>query len=220
VNHDAEDYNDRSTMTAKVSTLAALVALVITRPIPAAIAQVPAGVSYDAKKHPNPIVTWVNERDFRPATFADAADKVGVELMSLSKDQGERTSVELAIPPASKQKVRIIGAEYEVTFYPVMRQTYKLKSGNTFILYTFRFPRAQTTADFLNQAAFGPWPRGETPRFGPMKLPERMEIRAHPGLYFDEKARRFAYWFELGSGFSVTSNAPMEEFFRVIDDLL
>jgi len=208
-------------MTAKLSTLAALIALVICRATPIAIAQVPAGVPYDVKKHPNPIVTWVNEKDFRPATFADAANTVGVELMSLSKEQGERISVEIAIPTSSRQqKVRTMGAEYEVTFYPVMRQTYKLKSGNTFILYTFRFPRALTTADFLNRAAFGPWPRGETPRFGPMKLPDRMEIRGRPGLYFDDNTRRFAYWFELGSGFSVTSNAPRDEFFKVIGDLL
>ena len=40
----------------------------------------------------------------------------------------------------SAQKVRIVGQEYECTFYPVMRQIYKLKSGNTFTLYTFRFP--------------------------------------------------------------------------------
>ena len=208
-------------MTAKLSTLAALVALVIIRAAPTTVAQVPAGVPYDVKKHPNPIVTWVNEKDFRPTTFADAADKVGVELMSLSKEQGERISVEIAVPPSTRQqKVRIIGAEYEVTFYPVMRQTYKLKSGNTFILYTFRFPRALTTGDFLNRTAFGPWPRGETPRFGPLRLPERMEIRGRPGLYFDNNTRRFAYWFELGSGFSVTSNAPMNEFFEVIGDLL
>jgi hypothetical protein len=207
-------------MTAKFSTLAALIVLVISKPTPTAFGQVPAGVPYDVKKHPNPIVTWVNEKDFRPVTFAEAADKVGVELMSLSRNQGERIAVELAIPSATKQKVRIIGAEYEVTFYPVMRQTYKLKSGNTFILYTFRFPRALTTADFLNQAAFGPFPRGENPRFGPMRLPDRIEIRERPGLYFDEKTRRFAYWFELGSGFSATSNAPKEEFFRVIADLL
>ena len=128
---------------------------------------------YDAGKHPNPIVTWVNEKDFKSVPFSEAAEKVGVELMSLSRDQGQRSSVEIASPPTARQKVRIVGQEYECTFYPVMRQIYKLKSGNTFTLYTFRFPRALTTADFLNQAAFARPPRGYTPRFGSLPLPDK-----------------------------------------------
>jgi hypothetical protein len=184
------------------------------------VAQVPAGVPYEAGKHPNPIVTWVNEKDFKSVPFGEAAEKVGVELMSLSRDQGQRSSVEIASPPTARQKVRIVGEEYEATFYPVMRQIYKLKSGNTFTLYTFRFPRALTTADFLNQAAFGRPPRGYTPRFGSMPRPEEMEIRDVPGLYFDDGKRRTIYWFELGAGYSVTTDAPKDELFKVLDDLL
>ena len=186
----------------------------------AAFAQVPAGVPYDAKKHPNPIVTWAQEKDFKPVSFMQAAEAVGVELMSLSREKGERQSVELASPPQSRQRVRIIGAEYEVTFYPVMRQTYKLKSGSTFTLYTFRFPRALVTADFLNQAAFGRPPRGTLPRFGALTLPDRVDIRGTPGLYFDEGMLRTVYWFELGAGFSVTTDASKDELFDVLEELL
>ena len=185
-----------------------------------AFAQVPAGVAYDAKKHPNPIVTWAQEKDFRPVSFVQASELVGVELMSLSRETGERQSVEIATPPQTRQRVRIIGEEYEVTFYPVMRQIYKLKSGSTFTLYTFRFPRALVTAEFLNQAAFGRPPRGTLPRFGTLTLPDRLDIRGNPGLYFDEGERQTVYWFELGAGYSATTDATKDELFDVLEDLL
>lgn len=205
-------------MTAKLCTTVAMWLLMSATSV--VYAQVPAGVPFDRGKHPNPIVTWVNEKDFKKVPFAEAAEKVGVELMSLSKEEGDRTSVELAIPSSGRQKVRIVGEEYEATFYPVMRQIYKLKSGSTFALYTFRFPRAFTTADFLNDAAFRRPPRGWTPRFGTLPLPERLEIRGVPGLYFDEGARRTIYWFELGAGYSVTTDGSKDELFRVLNDLL
>ena len=186
----------------------------------AAIAQVPAGVPYDSRKHPNPIVTWVEQKDFVKASYAEAAARVGVELMSLSKEHAERTSVEIAIPPSEPQKIRSYGEEYEATFYPVMRQTYKLKSGNTFLLYTFRFPRALTSADFLNFTAFGRPARGVTPRFGSSLVPDRIDIRGVPGLYFDNGRQRTIYWFEMDGGHSVTTNATKEELFEVLNDLL
>ncbi|HET9220657.1 MAG TPA: hypothetical protein VFR18_27000 [Terriglobia bacterium] len=186
----------------------------------AARAQVPAGVPYDARKHPNPIITWVEQKDFVNVPYAEAAARVGVELMSLSKEHAERTMVEVATPPNGPQKIRNYGEEYEATFYPVMRQTYKLKSGNTFLLYTFRFPRALTSADFLNITAFGRPPRGVTPRFGPSVIPDRIDIRGVPGLYFDNGRQRTIYWYELEAGHSVTTNATKEELFEVLKDLL
>jgi hypothetical protein len=183
------------------------------------LGQVPAGAPFDGRKHPNPIVTWVNEKDFRKMSFLEAGEKVGVEVMSLSKDAGERTSVEVAIPSSARQKLRYIGEEFEVTFYPVMRQTYKLKSGKAFQLYTFRFPRALTSADVLNTAALRP-PRGSVPRFGSLTVPDRIEVRDAPGLYFDDGKRRTVYWFELGAGYSVTTEADKDELFEVLGDLL
>jgi hypothetical protein len=210
-------------MTLKVDTVAKLTSLVVCTLVlgaAVAVAQVPAGVPYDPKKHPNPIVTWVEQKDFQKVPFVEASAKVGVELMSLSRDEGERTSVELATPGSARQKIRSYGEEYEVTFYPVMRQTYKLKSGSTFLIYTFRFPRALTTGDFLNMTAFGKPPRGITPRFGAAALPEQVEIRGVPGLYFDDGKHRTIYWFELGAGYSVTTDALKEELFKVLEDLL
>jgi len=203
-----------------VTKLISLGVLILVLGAAVAYSQVPAGVPYDPKKHPNPIVTWIEQKDFQKVPFAEASGKVGVELMSLSRDEGERTSVELATPPSARQKIRSYGEEYEATFYPVMRQTYKLKSGSTFLIYTFRFPRAMTTADFLNMTAFGKPPRGITPRFGSSPLPDQIDIRGVPGLYFDDGKKRTIYWFELGAGYAVTTDAPKEELFRVLEDLL
>src|SRR5262252_7760047 len=189
-------------MTLKISTPGRLTSLAILFALSAAsiaYAPVPAGIPYDPKKHPNPIVTWVEQKDFQKIPFVEASEKVGVELMSLSREEGERTSVELATPSTARQKIKNYGDEYEATFYPVMRQTYKLKSGSTFLLYTFRFPRALTSADFLNMTAFGKPPRGVMPRFGPSPIPDQMEIRGVPGLYFDDGRHRTVYWFELGA---------------------
>ena len=201
---------------------AALSALGVAGPaLMGLLAQVPAGVSYDEDKHPNPVVTWVQAKDFKPATYTAAVAAVGVETMSLSQDAGRRESVELASPSPARQKIRIYGDEIEVTFYPVMRQNFKLKSGRTFVLYTFRFPRAVTSAEHLNIAAFGRPPRGATPRFGSLPIPDRIEIRGNPGLYFEyNKTERAMYWFELGAGHTATSDATRDEFFDALDDLL
>jgi hypothetical protein len=184
------------------------------------LAQVPAGVPFNPSKHPNPIVTWVEEKNFKPATFSAAAAAVGVDTMSLSQDQGRRESVELASPSPARQKIRMVGEDVEVTFYPVMRQNYKLKSGHSFVLYSFRFPRALTSADVLNMAAFGRPARGNTPRFGLLPVPDRVEIRGNPGLYFDNSKQRTVYWFELGAAHSATTDASKDELYEVLDDLL
>jgi hypothetical protein len=210
-------------MTLKFGTVTKLGSLVVVYGLFCALvayAQVPAGVPYDPRKHPNAIVTWVEQKDFQKLPFVEASEKVGVELMSLSRDEGERTAVELATPAVARQKIKSYEEEFEVTFYPVMRQTYKLKSGSTLLLYTFRFPRALTSADLLNRAAFGKPPRGVTPRFGSTPLPDQIDIRGVPGLYFDDGKQRTIYWFELGAGYSATTNASKEELFRVLDDLL
>jgi len=204
------------TSTERIFTFA-IPALIVSATL---LAQVPAGIPYEPKKHPNPIVTWVNDKDFQKSTFLEAADKAGVELMSISKDEGERTTVEIAVPSTSRVKLRTSDEQFEVTFYPVVRQNYKLKSGKTLQLYTFRFPRALTTADVLNRAAFGPFRRGAVPRFGSLTVPDRIDIRDVPGLYFDDGQLRTVYWFELGAGYSITTDAGKDELFRVLDDLL
>jgi hypothetical protein len=184
------------------------------------MAQVPAGLPFDASLHPNPVITWVRNRDFKPTTFAEAVKVVGVEMMSLSQDQGQRESVEIASPAQSRQRVRLADVEPEVTFYPVARQTYKLKSGKTFVLCSFRFPRVAVPAEVLNMAALSRPRRPSEARFGSVPVPDQLEIRGFPGLYFDDGKQRIVYWFELGAGNTVVTDASKDELFMVLEDLL
>jgi hypothetical protein len=186
----------------------------------AAVAQVPAGIPYDPAVHPNPIITWVRNQDFKSTSFAEAEQLIGVEMMGLSSDEGKREALHVAMPQQNPRRVRILDSEVEVTFYAVARQTYRLKSGQTFTLYTFRFPRALTTADALNDTAFRKPRRPSDARFGPTPVPDRLDIRGFPGLLFDAGKERTIYWFERGAGHSVTTDASKDELFRVLEDLL
>jgi hypothetical protein len=196
------------------------VAIILTVALSAS-AQVPAGVPFDPKIHPNPIVTWVRNEDFKTTPFADAIRQAGIEIMSLSQNEGKRDSLQLAIPAqGGPQRVRIMGQDVEVTFFPVVRQNYTLKDGKRFVMYSFRFPRALTSADVLNGAAFNKPRRPGDARFGTVTLPEQLEIRGVPGLIFDDGKERTIYWFEMGAGHSVTTDATQDELFRVLEDLL
>jgi hypothetical protein len=187
----------------------------------AASAQVPAGVPFDPRIHPNPIVTWVREQDFKTTPFAEAIKQAGIEILSLSQDEGKRDSLQLASPPQSgPQRIRILGQNTEVTFFPVIRQNYTLKDGKRFVMYSFRFPRALTSAQALNEAAFSKPRRPADARFGTAALPEQLSIRGVPGLMFNDGKELTIYWFEMGAGHSVTTNTTPEKLFRVLEDLL
>ena len=186
----------------------------------AALAQVPAGVPYDPAVHPDPIVTWVRKQDFKVTTFAEAEKLAGVEMMGLSQDEGRRESIEIASPSQSVRRVRILEKEIEVTFYAVVRQTYRLKTNHTFVMSSFRYPRALTSAEALNDAAFMKPRRAGDARFGTLPLPAQMDIRGGPGLFFDNGKERTIYWFELGAGHTVTTDAPKDVLFQVLEDLL
>src|SRR5438132_12687052 len=41
----------------------------------------PPGAPYDASKHPNPIVTFVEEKDFKPVKYDEAKKSAGIELL-------------------------------------------------------------------------------------------------------------------------------------------
>jgi hypothetical protein len=186
----------------------------------AALGQVPAGIPYDPVNHPNPIVTWVRNQDFKTATFSQIEQQVGLEIMTLSQDEGRREALELAVPAQSRQRVRMLNDDVEVTFYPVAKQTYRLNSGKSFVLCTFRFPRAVTSAEVLNAAAFNKPRRPADARFGSTPSPDRIDIRGFPGLIFEDDKQRTIYWFELGGGQTVTTDASKDELFRVLEDLL
>jgi len=45
--------------------------------------------------HPNPIITFVELKDFKPASPDRRRKETGIELLGLSQDEGKRESVEL-----------------------------------------------------------------------------------------------------------------------------
>src|SRR5580765_3778728 len=109
-----------------------------------AFAQVPPGVSYEPGKHPNPIVTYVKTKDFRPTTYADAKKLSGFDPLGLSEKEGERQSIEIAEPKPANQKIELPNDEFpliKVEYFPVVRQSYLLKTGITLVLDAFRFPK-------------------------------------------------------------------------------
>src|SRR3989442_8776473 len=100
----------------------------------------PPGVPYDASKHPNPIITFVEMKDFKPAAADQAKKDTGIELLGISKDEGQRESVEFADGRFVKN-LPILTIRTDVTFYPVVRQKFKLSEGANLVLYSFRFPK-------------------------------------------------------------------------------
>src|SRR5262245_23745066 len=154
----------------------------------ALLAQIPPGDSYDPSKHVNPIITYVQAKDFKPSNFKSAGEMAGIPLMGLSKDTGTAESVDVA--DAGIQNVRVGRGTLKVTFYPVVRQTFKLADGDgtTLVLYSFKNPKIpnQNAGPFSEGLPQG---RGRDPkdkRFGDVKAPEELEIRGFPGVLFDK----------------------------------
>ena len=51
----------------------------------AVFAQVPPpGTPYDSSRHSNPIITFVENRDFKPSDYEQAKKAAGIELLGLS----------------------------------------------------------------------------------------------------------------------------------------
>src|ERR1700674_2421604 len=135
-----------------------------------AIAQTPPpGAPYDASKHPNPIVTFVEEKDFKPVTYDEAKKSAEIELLGLAQDEAKQQSVELADGRFVKN-MPILNFRTDVTFYPVIRQKFKLSSGSDVALYSFRFPKVALPRDYarmvLNEAAIEKKKKRSEMRFG------------------------------------------------------
>src|SRR5205085_9885616 len=63
----------------------------------AAAAQTPPpGAPFDASKHPNPIITFIEEKDFKMVSNEQAKKDAAIEFLGLSQDEGKRESVEMA----------------------------------------------------------------------------------------------------------------------------
>lgn len=207
-----------------IRTTTFLAALVLA---PSAFGQVPPGVSYDPGKHPNPIVTYVKTKDFRPTTYADARKLAGFDPLGLSEKEGERQSIEIAEPKPAAQKVELPNDEFpliKVDYFPVIRQTYLLKTGVALVLDAFKFPKVPIPMNdltgILNNAAFRPGEKYWKPRFGPSTVPERVTVRGVAALLFDDNKEFVLFWREGTECYVVKTKASRADLFRIAADLL
>jgi hypothetical protein len=182
----------------------------------------PPGAPFDPSKHPNPIITFAEMKDFKPIASDQVKKQSGIELLGMAQDQGTRESIEIADGRFVKN-MSILGVRTDVTFYPVVRQTFKLKQGSSLVLSSFKFPRVALPPDFtrivLNEAALEKRKKPAEMRFGGAK-PETLEIRGARGLLFENGNETTVYWQEDGIGHTVTGTIPRKELFEMIEDLL
>jgi len=183
----------------------------------------PPGTPFDASKHPNPIVTYVETKDFKPVAPDRVKSEAGIDLLGFSQDEGKRESLEIADGRFVKN-MSILGIRTDVTFYPVVRQKFKLTdSGADLVMYSFRFPKVALPPDFtrvvLNEAAIEKKKKPSEMRFGGEK-PETFSIRGAGALLFEKDGQTTVYWQEDGVGHTVTANLPRKELFGIIEDLL
>jgi hypothetical protein len=186
----------------------------------ALLAQIPPGDNYDPSKHVNPIITFVQTKDFKPSTYKAAGDLAGIPLMGLSKETGTVESVDVA--DAGIENVRMGRSTVKVTFYPVVRQTFKLADGPALVLYSFKNPKIpnQNVGPFSEGVPQG---RGRDPkdkRLGDVKAPEELEIRGLPAVLFEKDGTLTVAWQEEGVTHTATSTLSRRAFFRILDDLL
>ena len=198
--------------------------LVFGATIASAQAPPPPGVPFDAGKHPNPIITYVEDKDFKAATPEQVRKEAGIDLLSFSQDEAKRQSLEMADGRFVKNML-ILNLRTDVTFYPVVRQKFKLAAGADLVMYTFRFPKVALplpknfTEIVLNEAAIEKKKKPSEMRFGGEK-PETFGIRGSPALLFEKDGQTTVYWQEDGVGYTVTSTIPRKELFNVIEELL
>ena len=54
---------------------------------------------FDVSKHPNPIITFVETKDFKPVSSEQVKKESGIDMLGLSQDQGKLQSIEIADGP-------------------------------------------------------------------------------------------------------------------------
>src|SRR5262245_47268123 len=144
----------------------------------------PPGNPFDPARHPNPIITFVETEDFRSADYAEIQKTAGIDILGLSQSEGQRQSIAIADGRFARNMNVLSGVRTDVTFYPVVRQTFKLTAGSDLTLYSFKFPRVALPPNFaravLNEAATEKKKKPTEMRFGGM-APEVLEIRGTEG---------------------------------------
>lgn len=183
----------------------------------------PPGPPFDPGKHANPIVTYVENKDFKPVRADQVKSAAGIDLLGLSQDEAKRESLDIADGRYVKS-MTILNFRTEVTFFPVVRQKFKLNDGGAeIVMYSFRFPKVALPQNFteivLNEAAVEKKKKPAEMRFGGEK-PEMFDIRGRAALYFEKDGEITVYWQEDGVGHTVTARLPRNDLFNIIDDLL
>jgi hypothetical protein len=182
----------------------------------------PPGAPFDASKHPNPIITFVESKAFKPVSSHEARKETGIELLGISLEEGKRENLEMAEGRFVKN-MSILGFRTDVTYYPVVRQTFKLTEGGNLVLHSFRFPKVSLPRDFaqivLNEASVEKKKKPTEMRFGGAK-PETFDIRGSGALLFENEGEITIYWQEEGLGHTATARLPRRELFQMIEDLL
>ncbi len=198
--------------------------LVVTLAAAVASAQIPPpGAPFDPSRHPNAIITFVENKDFRAVSPEAAKKDAVIDLLGLSQPRGKRESVAIADGKYVKN-MAILSIRSDVTFYPVVRQKFKITDGSDLVLHSFKFPRISgLPRDFaqfvLHEAATEKKKKPSEMRFGGA-APEQLEIRGIPGLLFEKDGEITIYWVEEGVAHTATSSLPRRELFSVVEDLL
>ena len=198
--------------------------LLIIATATSALAQTPPpGAPFDPGKHPNPIVTFVETKDFKPLANGQAKTEAGIDLLGLAQDEGKQETLDIA-PGRFVKNMSILNFRTDVTFYPVVRQTFKLNDGGAeLVIYSFRFPKVALPRDFtyavLNEAAIEKRKKPTEMRFGGQNA-ETFDIRGARALLFEKDGETTVYWQEDGVGHTVTAKLPRNDLFNIIGDLL
>jgi hypothetical protein len=182
--------------------------------------EIPPGPTYDAAKHVNPMITFVQAKDFKSATYKEAQDIVDFPLLGISKETGSLDSISVAQPPVDASKE--LRLNVKATFYPVVRQIFKIAGGGEVVLYSFKTPRVQDNS-FPRLGVGGMSNRGldnSKKRLGSVNLPEELEVRGLHGLLFEQDKTLTVAWQEEGVIYTATSSLSRQALFDVIDDLL
>lgn len=202
-------------------TLALTSTLIAQNRMPQLAQIIPPGPPYDPAKHVNPVITYVQSKDFKPSNYKEAQQAADIQLLGLSKELGSLEGIELA--QAGPDTAKELKLDVRGTFYPVVKQTFKTAEGKEVLLYSFKAPRIQGSQSRLSMGFPGGGRDSKDPRnrrFGPDTPPEELEIRGRPGLIFEKEGRITLAWQEEGVIYAATSSLPQKDFFRIIDDLL
>ncbi len=192
----------------------------------APVSPIPPGANYDPAKHINPVITYVQSKDFQPSTMKDAEGATDIQLLGLSKEVGTIQSIDLAKPSADMSKE--LKMDIRGTFYAVVRQTFKLSDGGELILCSLKPPRIQSMGSYgqPRMSTGLPFPTGgknakdKDKRFGAVSPPEELEVRGLRGLIFDQENSITIAWVEDGVIHTATSSLSRRAMYRVLDDLL